>query len=72
MSQGGGNGHEVFDKQAERHPARQAVQPKREILLQILLQMAKAVTSDAIVNCNEWRVGAPLGASDRVDPPGAI
>jgi hypothetical protein len=72
MSQGGRNGREAFNKSVELPSGEAGSTTKKRNFAADLLQMAKAVTSDAIVDCNEWRVGAPLGAPDRMDPPGAI
>jgi hypothetical protein len=72
QDQGVGNEREAFDKpvMGSSDEARSTTL-KREFAAD-LLQMAEAVTRDAIVDCGEWRVGAPLGAPDRMDPPGAI
>ena len=37
-----------------------------------LLQVQKAVTSDAIVDCSERQIGGSRVARDRMDPPGTI
>jgi hypothetical protein len=37
-----------------------------------LLQVQRSVIINASFVCSVWRVGAPLGAPDRMDPPGAI
>ena len=70
--QGGGNGREVLDKQVERPSAEAGDTTLKRSLAADLLQMARPLTIDAIVDCSKGGVGARFGRLDRVDPPGAI